>query len=142
MKAYLKWVKLTKNVGEKMLKEFFVLEGAYLVIAIVILLVTLYVTTRPFMPKGAKKKGLIYVLVILASFIAGHYYITTSRIDAVKEAFQSGKAILCESRMLRKAAQVIEIQKNTPAKWSIDGYNFISPNYIRPFNIARCIVKQ
>jgi len=123
-----------------MLAKFFYLEGAYLILATLILLVTIFVTTRPFMPPNALKKGLLYVSVILSLFIGAHFYITTSRIAEVKKAFEEGKAILCESRMLRKMAQSIEIKKGI-AQWEIEGDNFVSPNYTRPFHIARCIVK-
>lgn len=123
-----------------MLAKFFYLEGAYLILAALILLVTIFVTTRPFMPPNALKKGLLYVSVILSLFIGAHFYITTSRIAEVKKAFEEGKAILCESRMLRKMAQSIEIKKGI-AQWEIEGDNFVSPNYTRPFHIARCIVK-
>jgi hypothetical protein len=123
-----------------MLAKFFYLEGAYLILAALILLVTIFVTTRPFMPPNALKKGLLYVSMTLSLFIGAHFYTTTSRIAEVKKAFEEGKAILCESRMLRKMAQSIEIKKGI-AQWEIEGDNFVSPNYSRPFHIARCIVK-
>ncbi len=44
-----------------MVAKFFYLEGAYLILAGLILLVTLFVTTRPFMSKDAPKKGLLTV---------------------------------------------------------------------------------
>jgi len=121
------------------MKEFFILEGGYLILAGLILLVTLFVTTRPFMSKGAPKKGLISVTLVLAFFIAAHYYVTSSRMETVKNAFESGKTILCESRELRKAAQFIPIEKSN--EWRIEGDYFRSPNYTRPFHMARCIVK-
>jgi hypothetical protein len=106
----------------------------------IILLITLFVTTRPFMSPDAPKKGLLWVSLVLAFFIGAHFWVTTSRIAAVKKAFEAGKPVLCESRMLRKMAQSIEIRKG-PAEWRIEGDNFVSPQYTRPFHIARCIVK-
>jgi len=41
------------------MKDFFYLEGAYLILGVFTLLITLFVTTRPFMSKGAVKKGLL-----------------------------------------------------------------------------------
>jgi hypothetical protein len=123
-----------------MLGKFFYLEGAYLILAGIILLVTLFVTTRPFMSPSAPRKGLISVGIVLAVFIAAHFWITTSRMAEVKAAFKAGKPILCESRMLRKMAQSIEIRKGV-AGWKIEGDNFVSPQYTRPFHLARCIVK-
>ncbi len=124
-----------------MLGKFFYLEGAYLILGGIILLVTLYVTTRPFMSPSAPKKGLIGVGLVLALFIGAHFWITTSRIAEVRRAFEAGKPVLCESRMLRKMAQSIEIRKGV-AGWKIEGDNFVSPQYVRPFHLARCIVAK
>ena len=124
-----------------MLYKFFYLEGAYLILAGIILLITLFVTTRPFMSKDAPKKGLISVSMILALFIGLHFYITTTRIAEVKQAFNSGKSVICESRMIRKMAQSITIKKGV-AGWRIEGDNFVSPQYTRPFHLARCIVEK
>ena len=121
------------------MQKFFILEGGYLVIALFILAVTLFVTTRPFMSRGAVKKGLIAVGSVLAFFIGAHYFITSNRMAAVKTAFENDHAVICESRMLRKAAQSVIIQKSND--WHMEGDNFVSPNYSRPFHSARCIVK-
>ena len=121
------------------MNTFFYLEGAYLILAGIILLITLFVTTRPFMAKGAVKKGLTWVTLFLAVMIGSHYYITTSRMTEVKEAFTQGKMILCESRMQRKVAQVVRIKRDND--WHLEGDNFVSPNYERPFFSARCIVE-
>lgn len=121
------------------MQKFFILEGVYLVLALFVLLITLFVTTRPFMPKGALKKGLLGVASILILFIGGHYTITTDRMDEVKSAFEKDQPIICESRMQRKVAQSVIIQKSN--EWSMDGDSFVSPNYDRPFHSARCIVK-
>jgi len=43
------------------MKNFFFLEGAYLILGAIILLITVFVATRPFMEKGALKKGLFWV---------------------------------------------------------------------------------
>jgi hypothetical protein len=121
------------------IQKFFILEGGYLIVAVFILLVTIFVTTRPFMPKGALKKGVGIVSLILAFFIGAHFYITTSRMAEVQKAFEEGKPVICESRMLRKAAQSIIISKEHD--WRIEGDMFVSPHYNRPFHTARCIVK-
>ena len=121
------------------MKNFFYLEGAYLILGGIILLITLFVTTRPFMSKGAAKRGLLWVTLVLAIFIGAHYKMTTNRMAEVKVAFENDKPIICESRMQRKVAQTVNIQKSK--EWSLEGDNFISPNYVRPFFIARCIVK-
>ena len=121
------------------MKNFFYLEGAYLILGGVILLITLFVTTRPFMSKGAIKRGLFWVTLVLAIFIGTHYKITTNRMAEVKEAFEHGNIIICESRMQRKVAQTVNIKQSN--EWTLENDNFVSPNYSRPFFIARCIVK-
>jgi len=119
--------------------KFLELEGGYLFIAFVVLMVTLFVTTRPFMSKGALKKGMIWVSLVLALFIGLHFKITTDRMNKVKEAFNQGKTVICESRALRKMAQSIDINKDRD--WKLEGDLFVSPHFSRPFHTARCIVK-
>jgi len=127
-----------KKLGEIM-KNFLFLEGAYLILGAIILLITLFVSTRPFMSKGALKKGLFWVTLVLALMIGIHYAITVNRMNEVKEAFEKGLPILCESRMQRKVAQVVNIQKSKD--WRLEEDNFVSPNYTRVFFTARCIVE-
>jgi len=122
------------------MERFFYLEGAYLILAGITLIVTLFVSTRPFMPSGAWKKGVGAVSLFLATAIGIHYTVTTSRMSEVKEAFRKGRTVVCESRMLRKAAQSIRISKRVGG-WKLEGDYFVSPYYTRPFFTARCIVE-
>jgi hypothetical protein len=119
---------------------FFQLEAAYLIIGGVMILITLYVTTRPFMSKSAPKKGLIGVTIVVALMVGGHYALTVSRMQSVREAFAADKEILCESRMLRKVAQSVVVRKSRG--WDIQGDTFVSPLYVRPFHLSRCIVAK
>jgi len=121
------------------MKNFFFLEGAYLILGGIILLITLFVGTRPFMSKGAAKRGLMWVSLVIAIMTGAHYMITVNRMAEVKKAFEEDKVILCESRMQRKVAQTVNIQKSN--NWSLENDNFVSPDYSRPFFSARCIVK-
>ena len=121
------------------MSKFLELEGGYLVIAFIILLVTLFVSSRPMFKKGSVPKALLIVGIILAIFIGLHYKITTNRMTEVKKAFLEGKVIICESRMQRRAAQSIDIEKSK--EWRLEGDLFVSPNYSRPFHTARCLVK-
>ncbi len=121
------------------MKNFLYLEGAYLILGTIILLITLFVGTRPFMSKGAAKRGLMWVSLVLAIAIGAHYSITTSRMAEVKSAFEKDLIIICESRMQRKVAQTVIVQKSN--EWFLEDDNFVSPNYTRPFFSARCIVK-
>ena len=121
------------------MQNFFILEGGYLILGFIVILITLFVTTRPFMSRGAVKKGLTGVILVIAIFVTGHYIVTSKRMAEVKNAFEKNQPIICESRMQRKMAQSIIIQKSND--WSMEGDNFVSPNYSRPFFSARCIVK-
>jgi len=118
--------------------KFFYIEGAYLILAGMILLVTLFVTTRPFMDKSAVKKGMLGVSLVLAIAIGAHYWVTTSRMAEVRVAFERGEAIICESRMIRKGAQSVIFKKRDG--WRLEGDNFVSDAYVRPFFAARCLV--
>jgi len=69
-----------------------------------------------------------------------HYYVTTKRMNEVKDAFNAGKSIMCENRIVRKGAQFITIKKANG--WELEGENFVSPAYVRPFFTARCIVDR
>ena len=121
------------------MQKFFILEGGNLVIGLFFILIILFVTTRPFMEKGSVKKGMTGILVVVAVLIGWHYSSTTSRMAAVKGAFEKDQPVICESRMQRKAAQSIVVRKSL--EWSMEGDNFVSPHYNRPFHSARCIVK-
>jgi len=119
--------------------DFFYLEGAYLIIASFVLAVTVFVTTREFMPEGSLKKWLIIVGSILAVFIFAHYYVTKNRMNSVVEAFKKGKVIVCENRIYTKGANYIELRDN--GDWRIEDNHFKNDNFTRDFFIARCFVK-
>ncbi|OQX78150.1 MAG: hypothetical protein B6D54_00165 [Epsilonproteobacteria bacterium 4484_65] len=121
------------------LKNFFFLEGGYLILGAIVLLITLFVGTRPFMSKGAAKRGLMWVSLVIAIMIGLHYNMTMNRMAEVKIAFEKDLEIICESRMVRKVAPYVMVKKSR--EWRLEGDNFVSPNYERPFFSARCIVK-
>ena len=121
------------------MEKFLELEAGYLVIGLFILLVTIFVTTRPFFGKGAVLKGLVYVGIFLLVTIGMHYKITTDRMVSVKSAFKEGKTVICESRATRKVAQSVDVNINR--EWVLDGDVFSSVNYGRVFHSARCLVK-
>lgn len=122
-----------------MLAQFFYLEGAYLIFMVIVLVVTLFITTRPFMSKSAPKTGLLSVFAVFSIAILLHFWTTTSRMAEVKVAFHAGSEVLCENKMIRKGAQFITISKRFG--WSLEGDDFVSANYSRSFFTARCIVK-
>ena len=121
------------------MQNFLTLEGGYLVMGFIVLLITLFVTTRPFMSKTALRTGMISVILVLSFFIGSHFYVTTSRMADVRTAFEADEVVICESRMQRKVAQTVIIQKSN--NWFLEEDEFTSPNYTRAFHSARCIVK-
>lgn len=121
------------------IQNFFFLEGAYLLLGLFTLLITLFVTTRPFMAKTSVKRGLFWVSLVIALMIGGHYTVTSNRMADVRTAFENGETIICENRATRKVAPTVIINK--AQEWYIEDDNFVSPNYSRPFFLARCIVE-
>ncbi|MBU1657596.1 hypothetical protein KKG72_00910 [bacterium] len=116
---------------------FFELEIVYIVIGIFILSVTAVVTTRDFVPKVAFKRGMIGVGSILAVMISAHYFITTKRMDGVKEIFNEGGTIICENKMQRTISRSVLISKKL--EWSLVGDLFKSDNVVRDFHTSRCV---
>lgn len=119
------------------MERFFQLEIAYIVIGIFFLVVTAFVTTRDFMPKGAFKKGMIGIFAIFAIMIGIHYYVTTKRMQGVKEIFNEGKTIICENKMRRTISQSVLISKKLG--WRLEGDYFKNPDFERDFHTARCV---
>ena len=117
--------------------KFLELEGAYLVIGAFILIVTTFVTTRPFVGKNAFKIGFPGVFIILSFFIIAHYIVTTNRMETVQNRFAEGKPVICENRAQRKVAQSVIIIERLG--WSLKNDVFTNPAYVRGFHSARCL---
>jgi hypothetical protein len=83
------------------------LEGGYLLISLFIIGVAFFVGTRPFIGNGKTwKKTVPFAVVIMSFFIGTHFLVTTSRMADVKDRFNSGGAVICESKAIRKVAQL------------------------------------
>lgn len=116
---------------------FLKLEAGYLAIAIFILVVTIIVTTRKFIPAGVWKKALVIMFVIMGIFIGSHYVVTMDRINEVENAFNNHEKVICENRAIRKVSQSVTIEKSN--EWTLENHMLSSPNYSRDFFTARCI---
>lgn len=116
---------------------FFELEIVYIVIGIFILTVTAIVTTREFMPKVAFMRGMVSVSMILVTMISIHYYMTTTRMEGVKEVFNEGGTVICENKMQRTISRSVLISKNL--EWRLEGDLFVSDNHMRDFHTSRCV---
>ena len=119
------------------MERFFELEIAYVVIGIFFLLVTIFVTTRDFMPKVAFKRGVLGVFTVFAIMIAAHYAYTTKRMEGVAEIFNEGKTVICENKMRRTISQSVLISKELG--WRLEGDYFKNPDFERDFFTARCV---
>jgi hypothetical protein len=115
---------------------FFELEIGYIIMAVFFLAITAFVTTRPFMPKVAFKRGMLSMLGIMAFFITLHYIVTTNRIADNAKAFHAGKTILCENKGSMQGSQTVIITKK--AGWSLKDGIFSNKEFVRDFHSARC----
>lgn len=116
---------------------FLELEIVYIVIGAFILSVTLFVTTRDFMPKVAFRNGMVGVGIMVFLMIAFHYNMTTSRMEGVKEIFNTGETVICENKMRRTISRSVLLSKELG--WRLDGDKFKNDDYERDFHTSRCI---
>nr|WP_321267460.1 hypothetical protein [uncultured Sulfurimonas sp.] len=116
---------------------FIELEIVYIVIGIFILSVTAIVTTRDFMPKVAFSRGMISVGMLITTMIIIHFFMTTTRMDGVKEIFQNGETVICENKMRRTISRSVLLSKDLG--WRLEGDRFKNDNYERDFHTSRCI---
>ena len=116
---------------------FLELEIVYIVIGIFILGITLFVTTRDFMPKVAFKRGMISVLILLIGMISVHYNLTITRMQGVQEIFDAGETIICENKMRRHVSRSQLISKDMG--WILEDDKFKNDDYERDFHTSRCI---
>ncbi len=116
--------------------NFLILESGYIIIALMILAMTAFITTRPFMSKRSFQIGVPLVLAIMILAIFSHYQITSSRMQMIDEAFYNSKSILCENKSVVKVSPVVVIKKSDG--WKLENGVFSSPNFEREFHSARC----
>ncbi|OHE12040.1 MAG: hypothetical protein A2525_01960 [Sulfurimonas sp. RIFOXYD12_FULL_36_11] len=116
---------------------FLELEAVYIVIGIFILSVTTIVTTRDFMPKGAFKKGMLGVGIVVSVMIGFHYTLTTKRMDGVENIFNSGETVICENKMRRTVSRSVLLSKELG--WKLEDHLFKHHDYERDFHTSRCV---
>jgi hypothetical protein len=121
------------------MNTFLELEAGNLTIAAFFIMIAIIVATRPFVRASFKKGLFISIVGFFALIVGGHYYITSQRMEGVKSSFESGKEIVCENRVHRKASQGLVVSKELD--WRLDGDIFVNDLYNRGFHSARCIVK-
>lgn len=120
------------------MSNFIILEGGYLVIAAFFLMITAFVTTRPFMEKGLFKKVFPAVFLFFVIAIGIHHYMTIDRMKTVQKAFNNNETIICESKDRVRMSRSVLIEKKN--NWRIENFMFVSDDYTRGFHSARCVI--
>ena len=116
---------------------FLELEIVYIIIGIFILSITAVVTTRDFMPKGAFKKGMLGVGIVVSVMIGFHYTLTTKRMDGVEKIFNSGETVICENKMRRTVSRSVLLSQELA--WKLEDHMFKHHDYERDFHSSRCV---
>ena len=116
---------------------FLELEIVYIIIGIFILSITAVVTTRDFMPKGAFKKGMLGVGIVVSVMIGFHYTLTTKRMDGVEKIFNSGETVICENKMRRTVSRSVLLSQELG--WKLEDHMFKHHDYERDFHSSRCV---
>lgn len=119
--------------------NFFAVELPYIVIALFVLCIFLFIATREFMPKVFMRRGLPGLIVFLSLSIGFHYAVTENRVKEVKEAFASEGSVLCSDRRNKLGDRSIVIKKG--AIWKLDGDFFVNLDGDK-FSIRQCIVSD
>ncbi len=115
--------------------DFFREEAVYIFIALFILGVVIFISTRPFVSMRPKVAVTVTFLVLLAGLIA-HYNYRLHHIKEVKEAFYAGKNIICVDKTSKLGGIVVH-----KGFWSLKGDEFVNPQINRGYNIRQCIVE-
>ncbi|WP_200764001.1 hypothetical protein [Nitrosophilus alvini] len=118
--------------------DFLKEEAIYLFIVAFIMVITIIVTTRPFMPPKSRKIGIPLVFSILTLLLVSHYFMRKANMKEVREAFEHNKTILCVDKTNRASGQVVI---NKQADWKLEGDTFMHPEFPRGYNIRQCIVE-
>jgi len=115
---------------------FFELEVLYIIIAIFILSLTAFVTTRDSISKVIFNRSMLGISAFLIFMITFHYNITVNKMRHIKDIFNQGERIICENKIHRISSQSLILSKKLG--WSIDGDRFINDKYDRDFHTSEC----
>ncbi len=118
-----------------MLVDFFKEEFVFILIALFVFAIALFVVTRPFVELNAKKVlgglGLFLIIGLVA-----HYSWRIHHMQQVRQAFREGKNILC----IDKTNKIGYVLINR-GEWKIAGDEFVHPEFPRGYNIRQCVVE-
>lgn len=117
--------------------QFLELEAVYIAMYVFALVITTIVTTRDFMPKGAFKKGVLWLSIASFLMIVFHYNMTTSRMKEVENIFNNKETIICENKMHRTISRSILISQKDG--WILEDHLFKNKDFERDFHSSRCV---
>ncbi|BCD63060.1 MULTISPECIES: hypothetical protein [Nitratiruptor] len=118
-----------------MLTDFFREELVFILIALFVFAIAVFVVTRPFVEVNAKKVLSIIGIFLLVGLIA-HYTWRLHHMESVKKAFAAGKNILC----IDKTNKIGYVLINR-GEWKIVNDEFVHPEFPRAYNIRQCVVE-
>lgn len=117
--------------------QFLELEAVYIAMYVFALVITLIVTTRDFMPRGALKKGVLWLSIVSFIMIAFHYNMTTNRMKEVENIFNNKETVICENKMHRTISRSVLISQKDG--WILEDHLFKNKDFERDFHTSRCV---
>ncbi|MRI83807.1 MAG: hypothetical protein C6I00_05230 [Nitratiruptor sp.] len=119
-----------------MVADFFKEELVFILIALFLFGIGVYVATREFVPLNPKRFLPLFAL-FLTGLLIFHYTWRKEHMAKVAKAFHEGKRIECLDKTSKVGGIVIH-----KGAWSLEGDTFVNPNFYRTYNIRQCIVGE
>ncbi len=119
-----------------MLADFFKEEAVFILIALFVFGIGVYVSTRDFVALNPKRFLPIFAFVLVLGLV-GHYSWRKAHMAKVAKAFEEGKRIECIDKTTKLGGIVIK-----KGEWRLEGDTFKNPAFYRSYNIRQCIVGE
>ena len=117
-----------------MLSDFFHEELVFILIALFVFAIGVFVATRDFVPLNPKRFLPLFALALIVGLIA-HYNWRKNHMAEVAKAFEEGKRIECIDKTTKLGGIIIH-----KGAWRLEGDTFVNPAFHRTYNIRQCIV--
>ena len=115
--------------------DFFKEEAVLIFIALFVFGVSVFIVTRPFMPKKSKKALPVIGFILIVGLLF-HYNYRINHMKEVAKAFNEGKNILCIDKTNKIGSVLIK-----KGEWTLKDDMFVHPEFPRGYNIRQCIVE-
>jgi uncharacterized protein YqhQ len=122
--------------GRGIMAEFIHEEFVFILIALFVFAIGVFISTREFVNINPKKFLPIFGAVLLMGLIL-HYNWRVEHMKEVAKAFEEGKRIECIDKSTKLGGIVIH-----KGAWQLEGDTFVNPNFYRGYNIRQCIVED